>query len=76
MLAKIQAIKTAPAAASLASFAFLSFFNVTKSTVLSIAVLISSKLKTKAKSNKQINHSVTDNLTYIPAITTKIETKK
>ena len=51
ILAKIAAIKTAPAAASLASFAFLFFLVVTKSTVFSIAVLISSRLKTKANNN-------------------------
>ena len=53
ILAKIAAIKTAPAAASLASFAFLFFLVVTKSTVFSIAVLISSRLNTKANNNKQ-----------------------
>ena len=67
----IAAIRTAPAAVSLAIFAKGFFSSVARSTTASTAVLTSSNDRTRAHMIMQIHHSTTVSFATIPAIRTK-----
>lgn len=72
----IADITTAPAAISLASFAFSFLLGIAISTVVSIAVFINSVVITKPNKIIQTIHSACDILKAIPAIITNITTIK
>ena len=63
---------TAPAAISFANFAFSLISGIAISTVVSIAVFISSNEMTNANNNRHIIHSIAVILNMIPAIITSV----
>ena len=72
MAAMIAAIRTAPAAVSLAIFARGLYSLVTRSTTDSTAVFTSSSAITSPKRPRQMHHSTGESFRMMPAITTKM----
>lgn len=68
----IEATKTAAAATSLAIFAFSWICGLTRSTIASIEVFMSSRIRTKVIMIAISNHSVTDIFSVIPRIVARI----